>query len=126
LEQALREERLELVPSGNGSALIDLREVSPALAASITRRGADLVVLEGMGRALESNFDACFQCDALKVAMIKDPNVAQNLGGELYDLVFRFELAAPERGTAPDRNLKGISSVYPDADTLFDPQIHTD
>ena len=51
----------------------------------------DLIVLEGMGRALESNFDARFTCDTLKIAMIKDEGVASALDGELFDLICRFE-----------------------------------
>ena len=35
----------------------------------------DLVVLEGMGRAIETNLHASFVCDALKLGMIKHPEV---------------------------------------------------
>lgn len=89
---ALTDGRLELVPSGNGTPLIDLSVCSPALVEAVTRREVDLVVLEGMGRALESNFEAPFVCDVMKIAMIKDEGVAEVFGGEVYDLVFRFEL----------------------------------
>jgi type II pantothenate kinase len=44
-----------------------------------------------MGRAVESNLDARFSCDALKIAMIKMAIVAERCGGKLYDLVCRFE-----------------------------------
>lgn len=91
IRQAREQGRLELVHSGNGSPLIDLGGVSPELADAVTRHGVDLVVLEGMGRAVESNLDAVFRCDALKLAMIKDRGVAEELGGEVYDLVLRFD-----------------------------------
>ena len=94
VREALADGRLELVPSGNGVPLIDLSMVSRALADAVERRQVDLVVLEGMGRAIESNLDASFTCDAIKVAMVKDPGVARLLGGALYDLVLRFEPAA--------------------------------
>ncbi|MBI1336944.1 MAG: DUF89 family protein [Phycisphaera sp.] len=93
IAQALASGALELVPSGNGSPLIDLAEVSPELAERVVARGVDLVVLEGMGRAVESNLDAKFSCDAIKVAMVKDAGVAEAMGGEMYDLVFRYEPA---------------------------------
>jgi len=32
----------------------------------------DLVILEGMGCALHTNFNAHFKCDALKLAMVKN------------------------------------------------------
>ena len=91
LRQALVDNRLELIPSGNRLPLIDLSRVSSQLCAAVRSRNVDLIVLEGMGRALESNYDARFNCDALKLAMIKDPGVAELFGGKLYDLVFRFE-----------------------------------
>jgi len=91
IRDALHDGRLELVASGNGVPLIDLSCISPELYKAVIRRKVDLVVLEGMGRAIESNYEACFKCDALKIAMIKDPSVAEQLGGELYDLVFRYE-----------------------------------
>ena len=37
--------------------------------------GVDLVVLEGMGRAIETNLNAKFSCDSLKLAMVKHPEV---------------------------------------------------
>ena len=36
----------------------------------------DLVVLEGMGRAIETNLYASFTCDSLKLAMVKHPEVS--------------------------------------------------
>lgn len=92
--QALRQDQLELVPSGNGTPLIDLSACSRQLVDAVGRRGVDLVVLEGMGRALESNFETHFTCDALKIAMIKDEGVASVYGGQVFDLVFRFETVA--------------------------------
>ncbi len=83
--------RLEGVGSGNGYPLIDLSEVSGELADTVDRLQPDLLVIEGMGRAVESNLNARFTCDTLKLAMVKDPGVSRMLGGELYDLVCRFE-----------------------------------
>lgn len=94
LAEARAAGRLTLVPSGNWAPLIDLTRVSPQLVEAVQERGVDLVVLEGMGRALESNFDAELTCDCLKLAMIKDLGVAESVGGaELFDLVCRFEPA---------------------------------
>ncbi|MCE9590596.1 MAG: ARMT1-like domain-containing protein [Planctomycetes bacterium] len=90
---ALRSGKLELIHSGNGLPLIDLTRISPGLADAVRTRGVDLVVIEGMGRAVESNIDAPFTCDVMKIAMIKDHGVADALGGKLYDLVLRFEPA---------------------------------
>jgi type II pantothenate kinase len=51
---------------------------------------ADLVILEGMGRGVESNLDAKFSCDAVSLAMIKDEMVARRLNGKVFDVVCQF------------------------------------
>ncbi|MEX0655151.1 MAG: ARMT1-like domain-containing protein [Phycisphaeraceae bacterium] len=87
--------RLRVLADGNNAPLIDLTRLDPAFVTAVSEQPVDLVVLEGMGRAIESNFEAAFTCDVLKVAMIKDRGVADALEGDLYDLVLRFE---PGRG----------------------------
>lgn len=78
---------LQLVESGNAAPLIDLSNVSDELAEA--SRGADLVVLVGMGRGIESNFSARMICRTWNVAMLKDPQVARVVGGRMFDAVFR-------------------------------------
>ena len=80
-----------VVASGSDAPLIDLRQVSPALARAA--RDADFVVLLGMGRALETNWSARFTVPVLKVAMVKDAAIAATLDGRLYDAVCRFDQA---------------------------------
>ncbi|MEO1237072.1 MAG: ARMT1-like domain-containing protein [Planctomycetota bacterium] len=93
LAEAERSGRLTLVPSGNHAPLIDLTRLSPVLVEAVEAAGVDLVVLEGMGRAVETNLDARFTCDTLKLAMLKDRGVAEALDAELFDLVMKFEPA---------------------------------
>ena len=90
IRDALADGRLTLVPSGNGLPLIDLTRVSPELAEAVERERVDLVVLEGMGRSIESNFDATFACESLKLAMLKSAAPAQRIGAEVFDLVCRY------------------------------------
>ncbi len=91
ISQALSGGELELITSGNRFPLIDLRRINPDLADAVYRRDVDLCVLEGMGRAIETNFEAEFTCDTLKLAMIKDLGVGEAMGATLYDLVMRFD-----------------------------------
>jgi len=79
---------LEVVSTGNDLPLIDLSNVSDEL--NDAAADADLVVLEGMGRAIESNFNAQFKVDVLHLAMLKDEVVAGHIGGELFDCVCKF------------------------------------
>lgn len=82
---------LTIIETGNGTPLIDLRKISEQC--NEAARQSDLIILEGMGRSVESNFDAKFRCDCLKIAMVKDKMVAAKLGGEVFDLVCRFDRA---------------------------------
>ncbi len=78
----------EVVSTGNSLPLIDLSEVADEL--NEAAADADLVIIEGMGRAVESNFDAKFTVDCLWLALLKDLLVAQRIGGEVYDCVCKF------------------------------------
>lgn len=51
----------------------------------------DLIVIEGMGRAIHTNFEALFKCDSLKVAVLKNRWLAKRLGGDMFSVVFKFE-----------------------------------
>jgi type II pantothenate kinase len=94
LATAWRRGDLQVVPSGNWAPLIDLTRISPELVQAVEREQVDLTVIEGMGRALETNFKARLTCETLKLAMIKDQGVAETLGAEMFDLVFKYEAPA--------------------------------
>ncbi|KAA8546189.1 hypothetical protein F0562_020917 [Nyssa sinensis] len=79
---------LLIANSGNDLPLIDLTRISQELA--YLASDADLVILEGMGRGIETNLYAQFKCDSLKIGMVKHQEVAQFLGGRLYDCVFKY------------------------------------
>lgn len=80
---------IETVGSGNGTPLIDLSQVTPECNALAD--DCDLVVLEGMGRGIESNWRQRFKCDSLRIALVKDECVVRWLNGELFDPIVRFE-----------------------------------
>lgn len=44
-----------------------------------------------MGRAVHTNFNAAFSCEALKVAVIKNRWLANRLGGEMFSVMFKYE-----------------------------------
>jgi len=88
VEPSLATLPITIISTGTGEPLIDLSEVSDEL--NHASADADLVILEGMGRGVESNLDAEFNCDAANLAMIKDYLIAKRLNGKLYDVVCRF------------------------------------
>jgi type II pantothenate kinase len=87
-EPSLAKLPIERVSSGTGEPLIDLLEVSDEL--NHAAADADLVILEGMGRGVESNLDAEFSCETVNLAMLKDDAVAKRCGGKVYDVVCRY------------------------------------
>lgn len=79
---------LRLVCSGVTSPVIDLAAIGEELAEAA--RGADLLVLHGMGRSIESNRTAAFTCAVWRIAMVKDPEIARTIGARMFDAVVRF------------------------------------
>ncbi|KEH42821.1 hypothetical protein MtrunA17_Chr1g0188221 [Medicago truncatula] len=80
--------KLLIANSGNDLPVIDLTKVSQELA-SLTS-DVDLVILEGMGRGIETNLYAQFKCDSMKIAMVKHPEVAEFLESRMYDCVIKY------------------------------------
>ncbi|OQR70041.1 pantothenate kinase 4-like [Tropilaelaps mercedesae] len=88
--------KLELLDSGQGSPCLDLSRINRETAERLA--DCDLLVIEGMGRAIHTNFDAEFSCDSIRAAVLKTDFVARSLGGVLYSSVFKFvEVGQPQR-----------------------------
>ncbi len=92
LASAVRDGRLRVLASGSTAPLIDLTRLAPAFVTAVAN--ADLIMLHGMGRAIESNFHVDFRCDVLRTAVLKDEAVAGRIGAQIFDCVFRFTPAA--------------------------------
>jgi type II pantothenate kinase len=92
--------QLVCLPSGQQSTLLDLSQSGSELNGWVqmelksTPKEEWLVVLDGMGRSLESNWQAgqYFKegIDVLSLAMIKSEINAQRLEAEVYDCVVRL------------------------------------
>jgi damage-control phosphatase, subfamily II, stand-alone protein len=81
--------RITTVNSGNRSPLVDLGRISDECNAVAAK--SDLIVLEGMGRGVESNWHQRFLCDVWRVALLKDRTVVKWVGARLFDPVCRFD-----------------------------------
>ncbi len=88
LAALIQAEMFEVVSTGNDLSLIDLSDVSDELNAATT--DAELLVLVGMGRSVESNFDASFTVDALRLALLKDEQVVAGIGAALFDCICKY------------------------------------
>lgn len=91
LADLLAADRVVSIGSGGDTPLIDLGRVSEECDREAAR--SDLLVLEGMGRGVESNWDQRFKCDVWRVAMLKDESVIRHHGARLFDAVCRFDPA---------------------------------
>ena len=79
------------------------------LVQTMVKQGTDLVVIEGMGRAIHTNFEARFSCDALKVAVLKNRWLAKRLGGDMFSVVFKFEHVRSRNVCASDASSNNTS-----------------
>ncbi|XP_066126748.1 4'-phosphopantetheine phosphatase isoform X2 [Saccopteryx bilineata] len=89
---ALREQKLLLTQTGSSSPCLDLSRLDKGLAALVRERDTDLVVIEGMGRAVHTNYYAALRCECLKLAVIKNSWLAERLGGRLFSVIFKYEV----------------------------------
>uniref|UniRef100_A0A8B9JB93 4'-phosphopantetheine phosphatase n=1 Tax=Astyanax mexicanus TaxID=7994 RepID=A0A8B9JB93_ASTMX len=68
------------------------------LATVVRERGTDLVIIEGMGRAIHTNYYAMLSCESLKLAVIKNSWLAERLGGKIFSVVFKYEVPSKAQG----------------------------
>jgi len=88
LAESLESGRLRAIATGSTAPLLDMTQLDDGFVDATA--DADLIMLHGMGRAIESNFHARLRCDAVWMAVLKDEQVASRIAGKLYDCVFRF------------------------------------
>lgn len=87
---------LRVVSTGNGTPGIDLGNV----AEQVNAVEADLVLLVGQGRAVESTWNAVLARPSLRVATLKSPLVAERLGLSAFDTIVETREAGAGPGTA--------------------------
>nr|XP_009304205.1 pantothenate kinase 4 isoform X4 [Danio rerio] len=92
IQSAFKEDRLALVQNGSSSPCLDLSRLDKVLATVVRERGTDLVIIEGMGRAIHTNYYAMLSCESLKLAVIKNSWLAERLGGKIFSVVFKYEV----------------------------------
>ena len=94
-----------MMENGSGSPCINLASVPCNLVAHLEENHCDLIVLEGMGRAIHTNLHAKFNIgkflklrvhhtifpDCLKLAVLKNAWIAQKLNGKLFDVVCKMD-----------------------------------
>lgn len=88
---------LSVVGTGTGTPGIDLAHVGADFNSAAQR--ADALIIDGQGRGVETTWAARFRVPALRVATLKDPEVAGAIGRQLWDpLLVRQLPGEPARG----------------------------
>ncbi|XP_022246842.1 pantothenate kinase 4-like isoform X1 [Limulus polyphemus] len=91
IQQAFTEGSLVVVDSGQGSPCLDLSRLNVKVAEEMHHLGTDLILLEGMGRAIHTNLNTMFTCEVIKAAVLKNRWLANRLGGVMYSVIFKYE-----------------------------------
>ncbi|XP_068218382.1 4'-phosphopantetheine phosphatase [Palaemon carinicauda] len=91
--------------SGQASPCLDLSRLPLSLVEDLCKWSCDLVIVEGMGRAVHTNLGAKLTCDSLKLAVIKNRWLAQRLGGDMFSVMCKYEAA--------DDHLEGTTETNP-------------
>jgi len=91
IAQALADNQLILMDSGQGSPCLDLSRLQEDVAKAMVKEGVELLVLEGMGRAVHTNLGATFNCETLKLAVLKNRWLATRLGGKMFSVLCKYE-----------------------------------
>ena len=86
-----------MIETGSASPCLDLSRINVDLAEVMLSNSVDLIILEGMGRSIHTNYDASFKCDSLKAAVLKNEWLANRFGvksdveKKKFPIVFKFE-----------------------------------
>ena len=82
--------RIRVVENGVGSPCLDLSRVSQTIADECA--DCDLVVVEGMGRAIHTNFNSIFTVESLKLAVIKNRWLCDKFGCPMFAGVCKYDV----------------------------------
>lgn len=103
MHTALAEGRLLAMETAQASPCLDLSRLNQDLADTMCEQKVDLLVIEGMGRALHTNLEAQFSCECLKLAVIKNRWLAARLGGDMFSVMCNYKRPPKDSNTPTTR-----------------------
>lgn len=77
--------------NGQRGCCLDFKQIPDELSEAMIEHKTDLLILEGMGRALHTNLYASFKVDTLKLAVIKNLWMAERLQGNIFSVICKYE-----------------------------------
>ena len=90
ISEAHHSDRLRVVENGLGSPCLDLSRVSQHIADECL--DCDLIVIEGMGRTIHTNFHSKFKRESLKLAVIKNKWLCDKFNCPMFAAVCKYEV----------------------------------
>lgn len=91
IREAIKLKNLRIFSNGQIGPCLDLRRLPIDLVQAIEANETDLLIIEGMGRALHTNFYVKFNCETLKLAVVKNKWWADRLGGDNFSVICKYE-----------------------------------
>lgn len=104
--------------SGQASPCLDLSRLPLSLVNELCRWNCDLVVMEGMGRAVHTNLTTKLTCDNLKLAVIKNRWLAHRLGGDMFSVMCKYEAGEEAMGNISTGATSNREEVSNNSDSL--------
>ncbi|XP_074031122.1 4'-phosphopantetheine phosphatase [Leptinotarsa decemlineata] len=92
LKDSIKNGQLITMENGQKGPCLDLRDLSEGLCDVM--KSADLVIIEGMGRAVHTNLYAKLTVDCFKLAVLKNEWLARSLGARQFSVICDFEPAS--------------------------------
>lgn len=89
IKDALEAGNLVAMETAQAGPCLDLSRLDSGLSKAL--QNVDLIVIEGMGRTVHTNYNAKFKCESLKAAVIKNQWLAKRLGGDMFAVVWKYE-----------------------------------
>lgn len=80
----------------------------------------DLIVLEGMARALHTNLYAKMTCECLKLAVVKNRWLALRLGGDMFAVICKYEQPSQMKFAATNRYNDDNEIMYESSNEIND------
>lgn len=97
IKDGLETGKLRIVESGLGSPCLDLSRVSQQIADASS--DCDLVIVEGMGRAIHTNCTNHFLVDSLRLCVLKNSWLCKKFDCPMFSGICKFEVADEEART---------------------------
>ncbi|XP_011879883.1 PREDICTED: pantothenate kinase 4 isoform X2 [Vollenhovia emeryi] len=105
IKQALEDNTLIVMETAQTGPCLDLSRLNLDLCVAMVKHNVDLILIEGMGRTLHTNFHVKMKCECLKLAIVKNQWLAYRFGGSMYAAICKYD-QPPSKTSSYDIEMK--------------------